>query len=100
MIAIKNLSKVYQLGDVEVPALRNLSLNITQGSFAVIAGPSGSGKSTILGLLGGFERPTSGTIRIGDFDINGLSERTLASWRARELGFIFQTFNLLPILTA
>src|ERR1700693_4141458 len=98
MIDIRNLSKVYRLGATEVPALRSLNLKLENGAFVVIAGPSGSGKSTILSLLGGFERPPSGPIRIDDSDINSLSEQALADWRVRHLGFIFQTFNLLPIL--
>ena len=83
-----------------VPALRSVNLNIEQGLFMAIAGPSGSGKSTLLNLIGCIDTPTSGRIFIGDHDVSSKTPDQLASLRARTIGFIFQTFNLLPVLSA
>jgi len=81
-------------------ALRGIDLAIPQGSFTIIAGPSGSGKSTLLNIIGGIEHPTSGTVFIDDTDLAALSSNALADLRVNKLGFVFQTFNLLPVLTA
>ncbi len=92
--------KTYQVGTVEVPAVRGVTLEIESGAFMSIAGPSGSGKTTILNLLGALDTPTAGTIWIGDLTTEGLSPKTLADFRNTHLGFVFQTFNLIPVLTA
>ena len=97
---VENVSKEYRLGDQLVPALRSVNLNIEQGLFMAIAGPSGSGKSTLLNLIGCIDTPTSGRIFIGDHDVSSQTPDQLASLRARTIGFIFQTFNLLPVLSA
>jgi putative ABC transport system ATP-binding protein len=100
LVRVENVSKQYRLGYQLVPALSSINLNIEQGVFLAIAGPSGSGKSTLLNLIGCIDTPTSGRIFIGDQDISGKSPDQLAALRARTIGFIFQTFNLLPVLSA
>jgi putative ABC transport system ATP-binding protein len=100
LVRVENVSKQYRLGDQLVPALRSVNLNIEQGVFMAIAGPSGSGKSTLLNLIGCIDTPTSGRIFIGDNDVSNKSPDQLAALRARTIGFIFQTFNLLPVLSA
>jgi putative ABC transport system ATP-binding protein len=97
--SLSDVHKSYQVGDLEVPAVRGVSLEIDSGAFMSIAGPSGSGKTTILNLLGALDTPTSGTIRIGDRATGGLSPKMLADFRNTHLGFVFQTFNLIPVLT-
>ena len=99
-IEIKNLCKVYGKGEVEVKALDNINLNIEQGEFVAIVGPSGSGKSTLLHLLGGVDKPTSGEVIIKGESIYKLKEKELSILRRRKLGFVFQFFNLIPVLTA
>jgi ABC-type Fe3+/spermidine/putrescine transport system ATPase subunit len=93
-IRIRGLRKVYQMGHTKVHALAGVDLDIPRGSFTVLMGPSGSGKSTLLYLLGGLDRPTSGKIQVGEQDLNSMDENTLAVYRRRTLGFIFQQFNL------
>ena len=100
MIEIKNAGKTYQQGAREVHALRDVSLSIKKGEFLSIMGPSGSGKSTLLNLIGGLDQPTSGEIFIDDRPLHGISDDELTLIRRRRIGFIFQFFNLLPILTA
>jgi putative ABC transport system ATP-binding protein len=100
LVRVENISKQYRLDDQPVPALNSVNLNIEQGVFMAIAGPSGSGKSTLLNLIGCIDTPTSGRIFIGDQDVSSKSPDQLASLRARTIGFIFQTFNLLPVLSA
>ena len=100
LVRVENVSKQYRVGDQLVPALRSVNLNIEQGLFMAIAGPSGSGKSTLLNLIGCIDTPTSGRIFIGDHDVSSKTPDQLASLRARTIGFIFQTFNLLPVLSA
>jgi putative ABC transport system ATP-binding protein len=100
LIETVDLWKSYVMGEEEIHALRGVSIQIERGEYVAIMGPSGSGKSTLLNLLAGIDRPTRGTIRIGDTEISGLSERALAAWRARHIGFIFQLYNLIPVLTA
>ena len=97
--SLTDVHKSYQVGDLEVPAVRGVTLEIESGAFLSIAGPSGSGKTTILNLLGALDTPTSGTIRIGESETAGLSPRMLADFRNTHLGFVFQTFNLIPVLT-
>jgi putative ABC transport system ATP-binding protein len=100
IVQIRGLTKVYRQGDIEVMALHNISLEIESGEYLTLMGPSGSGKSTLLHLIAGIDRPTSGTCLVQDIDVTQLSESELADWRNRSVGFVFQTFNLIPVLTA
>ncbi|MFX1520710.1 MAG: ABC transporter ATP-binding protein [Promethearchaeota archaeon] len=95
-----DLTKEYHLGDVIVPALRGVNLQVKRGEFLVIMGPSGSGKSTLLNMVGGLDNPTSGKVYINGQDISKMSDGELTELRAREIGFIFQFYNLVPVLTA
>ncbi|MBN2058023.1 MAG: ABC transporter ATP-binding protein [Candidatus Saganbacteria bacterium] len=97
---MENVIKNYKIGKVEVPALRGVSINIDEGEFISIAGPSGSGKTTMLNLFGCLDKPTEGSVFINDQDVSRLSSNQLADVRNRNLGFVFQTFNLIPVLTA
>lgn len=94
-----DITKTYQVGTVEVPAVRGVSLEVEAGAFLSMAGPSGSGKTTLLNLLGALDTPTSGAIWVGGQAIGGLSSKDLADFRNTHLGFVFQTFNLVPVLT-
>ena len=100
MIDIKNVTKVYQMGEIEVHALRGVSLQIEKGECLTIMGPSGSGKSTLMNLLGCLDSPTEGHYRLHDRDVSDLSDTQLAHIRNREIGFVFQQFNLLPRTSA
>lgn len=100
LLEANELSKEYRLGKSIVNAVRGVSLGIRSGAFTVISGPSGSGKSTLLHLLGCLDKPTSGSIRIVGHDVAAMSDRDLSAFRAMRLGFIFQTFNLIPVLSA
>ena len=100
LIELRDVTKSYHRDKIEIPVLDRLSITIEAGEFLGLMGPSGSGKSTLLNLLAGIDRPTRGTIRIGDTDISKLGEGALAPWRARHIGFIFQLYNLIPVLTA
>src|SRR6516165_4587551 len=100
LIRVENVSKEYRLGDQMVPALHDVTLNIEEGVFLAIAGPSGSGKSTLLNLIGCIDTPTRGKIYIDEADTSGKTPDELADLRARTIGFVFQTFNLLPVLSA
>ena len=100
LIRVRGLTKTYERGGETLKVLDNLDLDIKEGSFEALMGPSGSGKSTLLNLLAGLDRPTSGSISIADVKIDQLSEGALASWRAQTVGFVFQSFNLIPVLTA
>jgi putative ABC transport system ATP-binding protein len=96
----RDLTKVYRLGDVAVPALRTVSLEMSRGEFLVILGPSGSGKSTLLNILGGLDVPTSGTVRFFEHDLTAANERERTRFRREHVGFVFQFYNLIPSLTA
>lgn len=100
LIRIRELSKSYQRGGQHIPVLLDIQLDVMAGDFIALMGPSGSGKSTLLNLIAGIDQPSSGCIEIGGVDIASLSEGQLADWRARNVGFIFQFYNLLPVLTA
>jgi len=100
LIEARNLYKSYKSDDVETPALRGVDLQVGRGEFTAIAGPSGSGKSTLLHLLGGLDKPTSGKVFIDEVDIAQLDAYELAWLRCRKIGYIFQTFNLIPVMTA
>lgn len=100
LIAVSGLKKGYQVGRQIVWALNGVDLTVVTGEFAAVMGPSGSGKSTLLYLLGGLDRSTAGTIRVADHEIEQLDENALADYRRKTIGFIFQSFNLIPSLTA
>ena len=99
MIVTENLTKIYKMGTTEVIGNRDINLTIKDGEFAAIMGPSGSGKSTLLHMVGGLDKPTSGRVIINGLNIAKLSDQTLCDMRREQIGFIFQTFNLLPTLT-
>ena len=100
LVDIENLRKVYHRDGFEIPVLDSIELRIEARDFLALMGPSGSGKSTVLNLLGGIDRPTAGRIVIGGEDIGALKSGALARWRAQHIGFIFQLYNLIPVLTA
>ena len=100
MIQLENVSKIYHMGKVEVPALRGVSLKIEQGEMASIVGASGSGKSTLMNIIGCLDKPTSGTYMLEGADVGRLNDNQLAELRNRKLGFVFQEYNLLPRATA
>ena len=100
IITIRDLTKVYRQGDIEVRALNRISLDIARAEFVSLMGPSGSGKSTLLHIIAGIDRPTSGTVHVQNADLASMSESQLADWRNSNVGFVFQTFNLIPVLTA
>ena len=100
LISVRGARKVYLMGEVEVPALRDASIDVRTGEFLVVQGPSGSGKSTLLNLLGGMDRPTGGEIRFGEIDLARATDRELTLYRRRQVGFVFQFYNLVPMLTA
>lgn len=100
IVEIINVSKSYRRGNRMIPVLIDINLNIEEGEFLALMGPSGSGKSTLLNLIAALDHVDSGTIRVGGVDITALSENELAQWRAVNVGFIFQFYNLIPVLTA
>ena len=100
LVEIRKLTKYYVRGGQIIPVLVDLDLDVALGDFVALMGPSGSGKSTLLNLIAGIDKPSVGTIKVGGVDIAGLSEADLAAWRATNVGFIFQFYNLMPVLTA
>ena len=100
LVEIRNLAKSYVRGGQTVPVLSDITLDIDAGDFIALMGPSGSGKTTLLNLIAGIDKPDSGSLRVGGVDIAALPEAELADWRAANVGFIFQFYNLMPVLTA
>jgi len=100
ILSVKSVSKIYRMGEVDVPALRDAMLDIYYGEFLIIVGPSGSGKSTLLNLIGGMDRPTSGRITFQETVLSAVSDKDLTMYRRNKVGFIFQFYNLIPTLTA
>jgi len=100
VIETNNLFKIYQQGEIEVRALNDVSINFKQGEFTAIVGPSGSGKTTFLNAIGGLDTPTSGNVLINNADITQLKSNELIDFRLRNIGFVFQAYNLIPVLTA
>ena len=100
LIQVRGLNKAYQRGGEEIQVLQGLNLDVEQGDFVAFMGPSGSGKTTLLNLLGGLDVPTAGTVSVAGDEITHMSSGKLTEWRARHVGFIFQMYNLIPVLTA
>jgi putative ABC transport system ATP-binding protein len=100
LVSIRGLTKAYRRGEQTIPVLVDINLDIARADFVALMGPSGSGKSTLLNLIAGIDKPTAGVITVGGTDIAQLSEGELARWRASQVGFIFQFYNLMPVLTA
>jgi len=100
LLSVRSASRIYRMGEVDVPALRDATLDIYDGEFLIIVGPSGSGKSTLLNLIGGMDRPTEGTVRFLDRDLSKAPDSELTLYRRNEIGFVFQFYNLVPTLTA
>src|SRR5260370_22659015 len=100
LVNVDGVEKVFHRGSEDIHVLSDLHLKVPQGEFLALMGPSGSGKSTLLNLIGGLDRPTKGTVSIAGERVDELSDRKLADWRARHIGFVFQLYNLLPVLTA
>lgn len=100
ILSVRSASKIYRMGEVDVPALRDASIDIHDGEFLIIVGPSGSGKSTLLNIIGGMDRPTSGSVHFDGCDMATASDRELTMFRRAQVGFVFQFYNLVPTLTA
>ena len=100
LVDLDGIEKIFRRGSEDIHVLSDLHLKVPKGEFLALMGPSGSGKSTLLNLIGGLDRPTRGTVSIAGEHVNELSDRQLAAWRARHIGFVFQLYNLLPVLTA
>ena len=99
LIAIDHVSKEYRRDSLRIPVLSDISFQVPDGEFLALMGPSGSGKTTLLNLIAGIDRPTLGTVEVGSIDIGKLNESELAKWRSQHVGFVFQFYNLLPVLT-
>lgn len=100
LVSVENVEKVFRRGSEEIHVLRDLDLQVAQGEFLALMGPSGSGKSTLLNLIGGLDRPSRGTLRVAGENLHDLPDRKMAEWRARHVGFVFQLYNLMPVLNA
>jgi len=100
LVAVEGVEKVFHRGSEDIHVLKDLHLQVAAGEFLALMGPSGSGKSTLLNLIGGLDKPTRGSVSIAGDRVDRLSDRRLAAWRARHIGFVFQLYNLLPVLTA
>ena len=100
IVRVDGVEKIFRRGSEEIHVLSNLTLQVPTGEFLALMGPSGSGKSTLLNLIGGLDRPTKGTVEVAGDRIDTLSDRQLAAWRARHIGFVFQLYNLMPVLPA
>jgi putative ABC transport system ATP-binding protein len=100
LVRVENVEKVFHRGSEDIHVLADLNLQVPNGEFLALMGPSGSGKTTLLNLIGGLDRPTKGSVVVAGERIDRLSDRTLAAWRARHVGFVFQLYNLMPVLTA
>src|SRR5580765_443722 len=100
LVDVNGVEKVFRRGSEDINVLKDLSLRVPKGEFLALMGPSGSGKSTLLNLIGGLDHPTRGTVSVGGQRTDSLSDRELAAWRARHVGFVFQLYNLMPVLTA
>src|SRR4029453_10244580 len=99
-VDVQNLRKVYKRDSEDIVILDGINLHVPEGEFVALMGPSGSGKTTLLNCIAGIDRPTSGTVTVDDTEVTSLSEGALAKWRSRRVGFIFQFYNLFPVLTA
>jgi len=100
MVEVRNVRKVYHRDSLEIPVLEGINLEVSEGDFVALMGPSGSGKTTLLNLIAGIDRPTSGQVVVAGTDVAQLSESALAEWRSHNIGFIFQFYNLIPVLNA
>ena len=100
VVELKNIYKAYRRDHIEIPVLQDISFSIPEGEFLALMGPSGSGKTTLLNLIAGIDRPDSGIIKVAGIEVNRLNETELARWRSHNIGFIFQSYNLIPVLTA
>jgi len=100
LVEVRNVAKSYQRGNQHIPVLDQINLSVPKGEFLALMGPSGSGKTTLLNLIAGIDKPDSGTIEVDGTNVSNLSESELATWRSRHVGFIFQFYNLMPVLTA
>src|SRR6266540_2512190 len=100
IVAVRGVHKYFQRGSEQIDVLEDLSLDVPEGEFLALMGPSGSGKTTLLNLIAGLDQPSEGTVRVGHEIISSMSEARLARWRTRNVGFVFQFYNLLPVLTA
>jgi putative ABC transport system ATP-binding protein len=100
LVRVENVEKIFHRGSEDIHVLADLNLQVPTGEFLALMGPSGSGKSTLLNLIGGLDRPTKGSVNIAGEQLDQLSDHRLAAWRARHVGFVFQLYNLMPVLTA
>lgn len=100
MIKLENVSRIYEMGDEKVAALSDINIQVKDGEFVAVIGPSGSGKTTLLNIIGGLDTPTKGRVIIGDWDINELKDKQKSYFRNQTIGFVFQSFNLMPFYTA
>lgn len=100
LLHLQGVDKIYRQGEVTVPALQGIELRVQEGEFAALVGPSGSGKTTLLNIIGGLDTPSHGTVRLNGTDITGLTEAALSEFRLFQLGFVFQAYNLVPVLSA